>query len=91
MPERIYLTVGEVLQMHRQQIEEYGGIHGIRDKRLLESAVFRPQTGYYNNLAEEASALMESLANNHLSSTATNALPSQRPTLFCSSMDMIWK
>jgi len=65
MPKRIYLTVGEVLQMHRQQIDEYGGIHGIRDKGLLESAVFRPQTGYYNSLAEEAAALMESLANNH--------------------------
>ena len=42
MQERVYLTVGEVLHMHHQQIEEYGGIHGIRDKGLLESAVFRP-------------------------------------------------
>ena len=65
MPERTYLTVGEVLQMHHQQIEEYGGIHGIRDEGLLQSAVFRPQIGYYKNLAEEAAALMESLANNH--------------------------
>src|SRR5438105_11106995 len=65
MQERVYLTVGEVLHMHHQQIEEYGGIHGIRDKGLLESAVFRPQTGYYNSLAEEAAALMEALANNH--------------------------
>ena len=65
MPQHIYLTLAEVLQIHRQQIEEYGGIHGIRDKGLLESAVFRPQTGYYNSLAEEAAALMESLANNH--------------------------
>ena len=64
MPERIYLTLGEVQQIHHQQIEEYGGIHGIRDKGLLESAVFRPQIGYYNTLAEEAAALMESLANN---------------------------
>ena len=47
------------------QIEEYGGVHGVRDKGLLESAVFRPQTGYYANAAEEATALMESLANNH--------------------------
>jgi death on curing protein len=65
MAERIYLTIAEVLQIHRQQIEEYGGIHGIRDKGLLESAIFRPQTGYYNSLAEEAAALMESLAKNH--------------------------
>jgi death on curing protein len=65
MAERVYLTVGEVLQIHYQQIEDYGGAHGVRDKGLLESAVFRPQVGYYNMIAEEAAALMESLANNH--------------------------
>ena len=32
---------------------------------LLEASITRPQIGYYNNLAEEAAALMESLANNH--------------------------
>jgi death on curing protein len=62
---RIYLTIAEVLVIHKQQIDQYGGIDGIRDVGLLESAVFRPQTGYYNSVAEEASALMESLANNH--------------------------
>jgi death-on-curing protein len=65
MAERVYLTVGEVLQIHHQQIEDYGGAHGVRDKGLLESAVFRPQVGYYNTIADEAAALMESLANNH--------------------------
>jgi death-on-curing protein len=65
MSEGVYLTVGEVLQIHHQQIDNYGGALGIRDKGLLESAVFRPQVGYYNNIAEEAGALMESLANNH--------------------------
>jgi death-on-curing protein len=65
MAERVYLTVGEVLEIHHQQIDNYGGAHGLRDKGLLESAVFRPQIGYYNTIAEEAAALMESLANNH--------------------------
>jgi death-on-curing protein len=65
MAERAYLTVGEVLQIHHQLIENYGGIRGVRDKGLLESAVFRPQIGYYSNIDEEAAALMESLANNH--------------------------
>jgi death on curing protein len=59
------LTIAEVLAIHQMQIEEYGGVHGIRDKGLLESTVFRPQTGYYSSAAEEAAALMESLANNH--------------------------
>jgi len=65
MAERVCLTVGEALQIHRQQIENYGGVHGIRDQALLESAVFRPQIGYYNSIAEEAAALMESFSNNH--------------------------
>jgi Fic/DOC family len=65
MAERVYLTVGEVLEIHHQQIDNYGGARGLRDKGLLESAVFRPQIGYYNTIAEAAAALMESLANNH--------------------------
>ena len=65
MAERVYLTVGEVLEIHHQQIDNYGGAHRLRDTGLLESAVFRPQIGYYNTIAEEAAALMESLANNH--------------------------
>ena len=60
-----YLTLAEVLEMHRQLIEEFGGSHGLRDPGTLEAAVFRPQVGYYNNLTEEAAALMESLVNNH--------------------------
>jgi len=60
-----YLTVAEVLAMHVDQIERYGGSHGVRDPGLLESALFRPQTGYYADLIEEAAALWESLAQNH--------------------------
>ncbi len=65
MAERIYLTVAEALEMHRQLIEEFGGSHRLRDQGGLEAAIFRPQIGYYNNLAEDAATLMESLANNH--------------------------
>ena len=65
MAERIYLTIAEAIEMHRQLIDEFGGSHGLRDRGRLEAAIFRPQIGYYNSLAEEAAALMESLANNH--------------------------
>src|ERR1700731_161047 len=54
MAERVYLTVAEVIAIHHHQIEEYGGMHGLRDQGALESAVFRPQTGYYNDISEEA-------------------------------------
>jgi len=60
-----YLSLAEVLTIHHDQIERYGGSHGVRDFGLLESALFRPQTGYYANLIEEAAALWESLAQNH--------------------------
>jgi death-on-curing protein len=65
MVDRVYLTVAEVIAIHHHQIDEYGGIHGLRDQGALESAVFRPQTGYYSDLSEEAAALLESLVNNH--------------------------
>jgi death-on-curing protein len=60
-----YLTVAEVLAMHADQIERYGGSNGVRDQGLLEAALYRPQTGYYDGLIEEAAALWESLAQNH--------------------------
>src|SRR6266849_870969 len=60
-----YLTVAEVYQMQHRLIDMFGGLHGVRDKGAVEAAVFRPQTGYYNSLEEEAAALMESLGNNH--------------------------
>src|ERR1700675_2326961 len=60
-----YITVAEVYQMQHLLIDRFGGRHGVRDKNLVEAAVFRPQTGYYNSLEEAAAALMESLGNNH--------------------------
>jgi death-on-curing protein len=64
-PRYTYLTVAEAIEMHRQLIDEFGGIHGLRDQGLLEAAIFRPQNGYYGDLIHEAAALMESLASNH--------------------------
>jgi death on curing protein len=64
MPRRVYPTVAETIETQHLLIDEFGGLHGVRDMGLLESAVLRPQNGYYANLIEEAAALMESLANN---------------------------
>ena len=60
-----YLSVVEVLTIHAILIDEFGGTDGIRDLGALESAVFRPQTGYYDDTVAEAAALMESLIQNH--------------------------
>ncbi len=60
-----YLTLAEVLAMHADLIDRYGGTQGVRDQGLLEAALYRPQTGYYADLIEEAAALWESLSQNH--------------------------
>ena len=60
-----FLSVDEVLEIHSALISRFGGANGLRDKGLLESALYRPQTGYYSDLVEMAAALFESLMNNH--------------------------
>ena len=51
--------------MHHRLIELFGGMHGVRDPGAVEADVFRPQTGCYDSVEEEAAALMESLGMNH--------------------------
>jgi death-on-curing protein len=60
-----YLTPFEAMVMQRVLVDRYGGAHGLRDAGALESALFRPQSGYYADTIAEAAALFESLAMNH--------------------------
>src|SRR5467141_3176645 len=60
-----YLTTADALFFHRLLIERYGGAPGVRDIGALESALHRPQTGYYETIIHEAAALLESLVQNH--------------------------
>ena len=60
-----YLTVADVLGLHAVLLQRYGGAPGVRDPGALEAALFRPQTGYYEDIVMEAAALLESLAINH--------------------------
>ena len=60
-----YLTIEEVIRIHEALIDTFGGSKGVRDPGLIESALLRPQTGYYADIVEEAAALWESLAMNH--------------------------
>jgi death-on-curing protein len=62
----IYITAEEILEIHEILIREFGGTTGLRDRGLLESATYRPQSGYYENLYEQAAALLESLILNHV-------------------------
>jgi len=59
-----FLIHDELLEIHARLVERFGGEIGIRDPGLLDSALFRPQTGYYEDLAEMSAALFESLIMN---------------------------
>jgi len=65
-----YLSAEQVLFIHVRLISETGGAQGLRDLRLLQSAVARPQATFdgkdlYTDLFSKAAALLESLISNH--------------------------
>lgn len=65
-----YLSLAEVLELHRLLLEQSGGRRGIRDLGALESAVAQPRATYgdtdpYPRLEEKAAALAFFLVSNH--------------------------
>jgi death on curing protein len=65
-----YLSIGQVLALHAQQLRRYGGGAGVRDRGALERALARPAATFggedlYPDIADKAAALMHSLALNH--------------------------
>lgn len=66
----ILLTVTEIIDAHKKLIDQTGGSHGVRDKGLLESAVYGAFHGFgeiehYKTAAEKAAWLGYSIINNH--------------------------
>src|SRR5579864_2609956 len=65
-----YLTLEEILELHRLVLEQSGGLGGVRDLGGLESALAQPQMTFarqelYPSLAAKAAALGFSLVCNH--------------------------
>ena len=65
-----FFTLAEVLDFHMEQIELYGGNHGVRDMGLLESALAMPMSGvgdsYFHSFPfEMAAAYMFHIVQNH--------------------------
>ncbi len=60
-----YLTIKETLDLHARTLSKHGGAPGIRDMGLIESALYRPQSGYYESLSEQAAALLQGFCMNH--------------------------
>ena len=70
MKDIIFLTLEQVIVIHDDQIERYGGSHGISRLELLESAVMRPRASFggrdlYPGIFDKAAAMMHSLIMNH--------------------------
>ncbi len=60
----------EVLQIHQILIAQFGGLAGVREESLLESALERPfggfsETEFYPSPEEKAAAILESVVKNH--------------------------
>ncbi len=65
-----YLTAEQILFPHARLVAETGGMHGIRDLNMLESAAARPRVTFggkdlYPDIFTKTAALLDSLINNH--------------------------
>jgi len=65
-----FLTLEDVLEIHKDQIDRYGGRSGIRDKNLLISALSQPPSTFeekylHNCLSQMASAYLFHICQNH--------------------------
>lgn len=70
MKSPVFLTLDQVLYIHREQIRRLGGSEGVRDMGLLQSALAMPQAGFsgqylHGDLFEMAAAYLFHLALNH--------------------------
>jgi death-on-curing protein len=66
--EPIWLDVREIMDMHAEQLEMFGGPEGMRDQGMLESALARPLNRWHygkTDLAVLAAAYAFGLAKNH--------------------------
>ncbi len=66
----VLLTLDEVLALHTDQIERYGGSRGLRDRDLLSSALGTPSATFggsflHQSLFEMAAAYLFHIAQNH--------------------------
>jgi death-on-curing protein len=66
----VFLSLDDVLEIHEQQIEFYGGSQGLRDAAGLESAVATPQATFggeflHSSIPEMAAAYLFHLCQNH--------------------------
>jgi death-on-curing protein len=65
--EPLFISREEVLGIHRLSLEHHGGLDGLRDSGLLDSALMQPEAAYYygnGDLADIAAAYAFHIAQN---------------------------
>ncbi len=67
MNQHFFISSPLALKIHQQQVQRFGGINGIRDKGLLESALGAPRQtwDYTQDIYQAAAQYCYSIANNH--------------------------
>lgn len=65
MRQSLYLSIEEITVLQSRTINVHDGKTGIRDMGLLESAMFRCQSGYYNSLSQQGASILQGLCMNH--------------------------
>ena len=65
-----FIEKGDVLNIHNKQINLYGGLLGIRDEGLLDSAIYQPQASFggeflHPTIVEQAAAYLFHINKNH--------------------------
>lgn len=65
-----FLTLAEIIEIHKNQLSNYGGEEGIRDISLLSSAIAMPKSTFEGNylhkdLFEIAAAYVYHISQNH--------------------------
>lgn len=74
----LFLTIDEIVAIHDDQVNRYGGSHGLRDEGLLLSAAAMPEMGFggeylHHDLFEMAAAYLFHIVMDHPRMTSTSS------------------
>jgi death-on-curing protein len=91
-----FLSIEDVLELHEMQLEAFGGLAGIRDRSLLESAIAMPEATFggtfvHSGHFEKAAAYAFHIAQNQPFVDGNKRTALHAPSFFWSGMVIQWK
>lgn len=65
-----FISFEQIIALHKLQVDQFGGTHGVKDEGLLLSALGQPESGlgenyFHKDLYEMAAAYLFHLVKNH--------------------------